>query len=311
MSDFALHLAPEAAAAARGWLAALGDERQLSAKTREAYGRDIGQFAAFLADHLGGPPGLDGLSALTISDFRAFLAKRRMAGAGNRTIARQVSAIRSFFRHGARRNLFNAASISLLRSPRLPHAVPKPLDVDSARRVTGEHGAGHPDVPAWIGQRDRAILMLLYGCGLRLSEALALTPRRMKADPLVITGKGGKTRIVPVLVQARAAVDDYLTSVPFALAPDQPMFRGARGGPLNPRIVQHLLERLRGALGLPDTATPHALRHSFASHLLGNGADLRVIQELLGHASLSTTQIYTDVDRAHLLRQYRKAFGSP
>jgi integrase/recombinase XerC len=163
------------------------------------------------------------------------------------------------------------------------------------------------EMPQWLAVRDRAVLTLLYACGLRISEAVGLTLLQSEADPLVITGKGGKTRIVPVLPQARTAIATYRSLCPFPLAPDQPMFRGQKGGPLNARNIQLLVERLRGALGLAQTATPHALRHSFATHLLGNGADLRVIQELLGHASLSTTQIYTEVDRSHLLAQYRKA----
>ncbi len=307
MTGFVFRFALDAGHAAGLWLTSLKSERRLAAKTLEAYGRDVGQLAAFLQDHLGWPASLADLEALTAADFRGFLARRRGQGAESRTLARQISAIRSFFRHGERNGLFRNAALSLLQSPKLPHAVPKPLSVENARRVAAVDIPSTDEIPQWLAARDRAVLTLLYACGLRISEAVGLTPRQSEADPLVITGKGGKTRIVPVLPQARAAIAAYRSLCPFPLAPDQPMFRGQKGGPLNARNIQLLVERLRGALGLSETATPHALRHSFATHLLGNGADLRVIQELLGHASLSTTQIYTEVDRSHLIAQYRKA----
>ena len=307
MTGFALSFAPDATGVAQRWLASLGSERRMSSKTIEAYTRDIGQFAAFMAGHLGGPPTVDDLATLTISDFRAFLARRRMQGVESRTLARQLSSLRSFYRHAERTGLFRNAAISAVQSPKLPHAVPKPLTIDAARRVAAADTLATGDTPKWVLARDQAVLTLLYACGLRISEALSLTPKQAEQQPLVITGKGNKTRIVPVLPAARAAIDTYRELCPFALAENQPMFRGVKGGPLNARNIQLLIERLRGALGLPDTATPHALRHSFATHLLSNGADLRVIQELLGHASLSTTQVYTEVNRAHLLEQYRKA----
>ena len=307
MTGFALSFAPDATGVAQRWLASLGSERRMSTKTIEAYARDIGQFAAFMADHLGGPPTVDDLATLTISDFRAFLARRRMQGVESRTLARQLSSLRSFYRHAERTGLFRNAAISAVQSPKLPHAVPKPLTIDAARRVAAADTLATGGTPKWVLARDQAVLTLLYACGLRISEALSLTPKQAEQQPLVITGKGNKTRIVPVLPAARAAIDTYMELCPFALAESQPMFRGVKGGPLNARNIQLLIERLRGALGLPDTATPHALRHSFATHLLSNGADLRVIQELLGHASLSTTQVYTEVNRAHLLEQYRKA----
>jgi len=307
MTGFAFRFAPDAADAARLWLQSLKSERRMAAKTLEAYGRDAGQFAAFLQDHLGAPAGLSDLEALTPSDFRGFLARRRKEGAESRTLARQLSAIRSFFRFGERNGLFRNAALLLLKSPKLPHAVPKPLSVENARRVAALEIPSTDDVPQWLAARDRAVLTLLYACGLRISEAVGLTLRQAQADPLVVTGKGGKTRIVPVLPRARAAIEVYTSLYPLPLAPDQPMFRGLKGGPLNARNIQLLVESLRGAFGLAETATPHALRHSFATHLLGNGADLRVIQELLGHASLSTTQVYTEVDGSHLMAQYRKA----
>ena len=303
MPGYAFAFAADAASAAQGWLAALKSERRMATKTLEAYARDLGQFAAFLGSHLGGAAAVGDLEALTTADFRAFLARRRSLGAGSRTLARQLSAIRSFFRHAERVGLFPNSGLSSLRAPKLHHAVPKPLSADAARRVI----AADAGAPKWLLARDQAVLTLLYARGLRISEAVGLTPAQASADPLVITGKGNKTRIVPVLPQARFAIETYRSLCPFVLDDHRPMFRGAKGGPLNARLIQLLVERLRGALGLADTATPHALRHSFASHLLGNGADLRVIQELLGHASLSTTQAYTEVNRTHLLRQYRKA----
>jgi len=307
MSGFAMHFAPDAAALAAGWLAALKSQRRAAPKTLEAYGRDLSQFARFLVDHLGAPAACGDLEALVTSDFRAFLARRRNEGAESRTLARQLSALRSFYRHAERTGAFRNPALSAIRAPRIPHAVPKPLTVDKARAVASGETLATAETPPWITARDHAVLTLLYACGLRISEALALTPRAARSNPLVITGKGNKTRMVPVLPQARDAVARYQSLCPFPLPPNLPMFRGLKGGPLSPRIIQLLVERLRGALGLPETATPHALRHSFASHLLGSGADLRVIQELLGHASLSSTQIYTEVNRAHLLEQYRKA----
>jgi integrase/recombinase XerC len=299
--------APDAAAAVQTWLGSLKSARRASPLTLEAYARDLGQFARFLMDHLGAPPTIADLESLSTSDFRAFLARRRHAGAGSRTLARQLSAIRSFFAHAERNNIFRNPALSALQSPKLPHGVPKPLAIDKALKLTDASQLADAEKPQWVLARDRAVLILLYGAGLRISEALTLTHRATKSDPLVITGKGGKARIVPLLAEGRAAIETYLGLVPFALKPDEPMFRGEKGGPLSPRIIQLLMERLRGALDLPDTATPHALRHSFATHLLGAGADLRVIQELLGHASLSTTQVYTEVNRAHILEQYRKA----
>jgi integrase/recombinase XerC len=289
MSGFALSFAEDAAAVAVSWLGALKSERRMAAKTIEAYARDLSQFAAFLMEHLGAPAGCAELRALAQSDFRAFLAHRHAERAGH----------------------FRNAAVAAIRSPKLPHAVPKPLTVTKATAVAAGDTLATAETPAWITARDHAVLTLLYACGLRISEALSMTPRMARDNPLAITGKGNKTRIVPILPEAAAALGKYQSLCPFPLPPNEPMFRGAKGGPLSPRIVQLLMERLRGALGLPDTATPHALRHSFASHLLGNGADLRVIQELLGHASLSTTQVYTEVNRSHLLEQYRKAHPRP
>jgi integrase/recombinase XerC len=307
MTDFAISLAPDAADGLQAWLMSLKTERRMAAKTLEAYARDLGQFAQFMAEHLGGPPANADLAELAVSDFRAFLARRRRQGAESRTLARQLSSLRSFYRFAEKQGLFRNAALSAIRAPKLPHAVPKPLSPENAARAAKADALASEDTPRWVMARDEAVLTLLYACGLRISEALSLTKAQAEAPVLTITGKGGKTRIVPVLQVARQAVARYLDLCPFALAPKEPMFRGVKGGPLNARNIQLLMARLRGALGLPETATPHALRHSFATHLLSHGADLRVIQELLGHASLSTTQVYTEVNRAHLLEQYRKA----
>ncbi len=307
MSDFATSFASDASAAAQAWLSSLRTERRMSAKTIEAYARDLGQFATFMMDHLGGAPDNAALADLTVSDFRAFLARRRRDGVESRTLARQLSSLRSFYRHAEKTGLFRNAALAALRSPKLPHAVPKPLSVAAAGRLTKADALSTGETPRWVLARDEAVLTLLYACGLRISEALSLTPGQAEGPVLTITGKGNKTRIVPLLPVAQTAVAQYLDLCPFPLSPQEPMFRGVKGGPLNARLIQLLIARLRGALGLPETATPHALRHSFATHLLANGADLRVIQELLGHASLSTTQVYTEVNRAHLLEQYRKA----
>jgi integrase/recombinase XerC len=289
------------------WMDHLRAERRARPKTLEAYERDVRQFVEFLNGHFGEAPTLDTLASLEPADFRAFLANRRNDGAGSRTLARQLSALRSLYRFFERRGIVSNPALSALRTPKIPHSVPKPLTPSAAREVVKADALALEETPAWVVARDAAVLTLLYGCGLRISEALTLTPAEACRDPLVITGKGGKTRIVPVLPAASAAVERYLKLCPMPLPPDKPLFRGIRGGPLNARNVQLLIERLRGALDLPETATPHALRHSFATHLLAGGADLRTIQELLGHASLSTTQVYTEVNTAHLLEQYRKA----
>ncbi len=298
------NLAEDAATIARQWLAHLASERRMAAKTVEAYGRDIGQFGAFLQGHIGGTAGIQTLQNMTAADFRSFMAHRRNEGIAGRSLARQLSSVRSFFKFAERRGHFGSPALSAIRTPKLPHRLPRPLSKDAALSAT-EIGTDGSD---WIAARDAAVIMLLYACGLRISEALSLTKAELARDPLVVKGKGGKTRLVPVIEAARKAIEAYLALCPFALKDLEPVFRGAKGGPLSARIIQMHMERLRGSLGLPDTATPHALRHSFASHMLGAGADLRVIQELLGHASLSTTQVYTDVNREHLLAQYKKAF---
>jgi integrase/recombinase XerC len=293
--------------AVQGWLDYITIERQLAAHTSEAYARDISQFLAFLAVHFNRLPDMQQLLALLPRDVRAFLAARRGAGVGSRSLARSLSALRMFYRFLERRGFGKNDAVRAVALPKLPHSVPKPLTAPKATALMG--GADTPDAPDWIAARDTAVLMLLYGSGLRISEALGLTRKEAPIkgrDMLRVRGKGDKMRVVPVLPVAREAVEHYLALCPVKLQPDDPLFIGARGKQLSPRIIQLLIARARGALGLPETATPHALRHSFATHLLGAGADLRAIQELLGHASLSTTQIYTEVDRAHLLKVYAR-----
>ena len=289
------------------FLKAMKAQRRASTHTLEAYGRDLAQFLVFLRGHLGAPPAKADMAALAPSDFRAFLASRRADGIESRSLARQLSAIRSWFRWMERNAVLKNAGLSAIRAPKIPHAVPRPLTAPKAREIVKADALAGDETPPWVVARDAAVLTLLYACGLRISEALGLSKRQVASDMLIINGKGGKARMVPMLPQARSAIAHYVALYPFNLKPDEPMFRGQKGGPLKARIIQLLVERLRGALDLPDTATPHALRHSFATHLLGAGADLRAIQELLGHASLSSTQIYTEVNRAHLLEQYAKA----
>ncbi len=306
--EFLVSARPDLAAARAEWLASLVRERRLAGLTVEAYERDTRQFLQFLTGHCGGAPGISDIAALRPADLRSFLAHRRNGGAGARTLGRGLAGIRSLLRFLEKRGLANAAGAAALRAPRQPKSLPKPLAAQDALRVVaaGEQLVEEP----WIAARNAAVLTLLYGCGLRISEALGLGGGEL-ASPrdgvLRVTGKGGKTRIVPVLPAALEAVAAYRRLCPYHLAVDRPLFRGARGGPLAPAVLQRDMRRLRGALGLPDTATPHALRHSFATHLLGRGGDLRAIQELLGHSSLSTTQIYTGVDAARLLEAYEAA----
>jgi integrase/recombinase XerC len=296
--------------AVQDWLDYITVERQLASNTAEAYARDISQFLAFLAGHFNRLPDMSQLLALSARDVRAFLAARRGADVGSRSLARTLSALRMFYRFLERRGFGKNDAIRAVALPKLPHSVPKPLTASKATALVGGAEVTGADAPEWIAARDTAVLTLLYGSGLRISEALGLTRKEAPIkgrDMLRVHGKGDKTRVVPVLPVAREAVERYLALCPVKLQPDDPLFIGARGKQLSPRIIQLLIARARGALGLPETATPHALRHSFATHLLGAGVDLRAIQELLGHASLSTTQGYTEVDRAHLLKIYEQA----
>jgi integrase/recombinase XerC len=306
--EFLVTAAPPLRQTALDWAAHLRDERRLAANTVQAYGSDLEQFLTFLTGHLGAPPALSDVSTLQPADVRAFMARRRQGGAGARTLGRQIAALRSFIRYCEKRGIASTTALTIVRPPKQPKSLPKALSIKDAHDFIGtaEAMAEEP----WIAARDTAVLMLLYGSGLRISEALGL--KRVEAptgslDAIRVTGKGGRERIVPVLPAVRRSVEEYIAACPFALAPQEALFRGARGGPLSPRIIQKAAERLRSALGLEPTATPHALRHSFATHLLGRGGDLRTIQELLGHASLSTTQIYTNVDTERLLDVYRRA----
>ncbi|EKF18959.1 tyrosine recombinase XerC [Nitratireductor pacificus] len=306
--EFLIAARPDLQKARTEWLKALGGERRLSVLTVEAYERDTRQFLQFLTGHCGGPPGLADVAELRPADLRAFLASRRAAGAGARTLGRGLAGIRSFLRFLERRGLVNAAAASALRAPRVPRSLPKPLTAADARKVVSAP-AQLAEEP-WIAARNAAVLTLLYGSGLRIAEALALTGGDVPAGEqptLRITGKGGKTRLTPVLPVASQAIAEYRRLCPYHLAADTPLFRGARGGALQPAIIQREMKRMRSALNLPDTATPHALRHSFATHLLARGGDLRAIQELLGHASVSTTQVYTAVDTARLMEIYDAA----
>lgn len=290
------------------WLRSLTGERRLAAATHQAYASDLRMFLTHLSRHHASPVTLAMLAGLSAGDVRGFLAERRRAGVVARSIARQLAAVRSFQRHLALTGEADLSALSLIRSPRLGKNLPRPIAVAGARALVA--GDSQDDAAAaWIKARDAAVLTLLYGSGLRISEALAITGRDdgQRATTLRVRGKGGKMRIVPLLPVVNAAISTYLALCPFVLTPDDVIFRGARGGPLKARLVQYAVERARGALGLDASATPHALRHSFASHLLARGGDLRAIQELLGHSSLSTTQIYTDVDSAHLLASYESA----
>jgi integrase/recombinase XerC len=294
-------------ATAGNWLSQLEHERGFSRLTIEAYTRDLGQFFSSFARQLGHAPGLADLKDLDSRKVRAFMAERRRAGASSRTLARQLSALRAFHRFLEREGIPISRAILSAGLPKVPHSVPKPLTIEKALSVARDHPCAELD---WVISRNIAVLSLLYGTGLRISEALGLTRGEApdtRRDVLRIVGKGGKERLVPVLPVTRAAIARYVKLCPYPLEPHEPLFRGEKGGPLSPRIIQLLMERLRESLGLPEIATPHALRHSFATHLLSAGADLRQIQELLGHASLSTTQAYTEVDRDRLIAVYDKA----
>lgn len=291
------------------WLEHLAHERRLSPRTLEAYGHIGRLYVAFLERHRGGPQSLADLGAVTAAEVRAHLAERRSGDRplNARSLSQTLAAIRGFHAFLDRRCGTPAPQLALVRGPRVKPSLPRPVTEDQAKGLLREPEAD-PDAEPWEAARDRAVLTLLYGCGMRISEALSL--KRSDAplpDALRITGKGGKMRLAPVLPQVREAVDAYLAAQPFILDADAPLFRAKRGGALSPRHVQATVQRLRGRLGLPASTTPHALRHSFATHLLGAGADLRAIQELLGHASLSTTQKYTQVDAARLLAAYAEA----
>ena len=307
-------ISPAMSAALAQWLDHQRALKGAAVNTITAYQTDLLGFLSFMTDYHGGAQGLGPISRIAVTDMRAWMASERGRGVSARSLARALSAVKSFYRWLAEREGFEPTAVLSTRSPKFQKKLPRPLAVDAARAMidTVELQARDP----WIAQRDVAVVTLLYGCGLRISEALGLT---LKDVPLPATlriiGKGGKERLVPVIPAARAAVDAYLRACPHPMEPDSPIFRGARGGPLYPKAIQNVMAQSRMQLGLPATATPHALRHSFATHLLNAGGDLRSIQELLGHASLSTTQAYTAVDTARLMEVYDgahpRAAGNP
>ncbi|MFZ3309635.1 MAG: tyrosine recombinase XerC [Xanthobacteraceae bacterium] len=330
-------IAPKVAAEVEAWLGHLSAERRLSDKTVEAYQRDVLQFLSFLAEHLGGAPSLKDLAALTPADVRAFLAARRGQNIGSRSLMRSLAGLRALGRYLERAGKGKVGALAAVRSPKIGKTLPRPLSDSAAKRMADADSAAGDGREPWIHARDAAVLGLLYGCGLRISEALGLkrgdlgclpahsresgNPAKAAkdwvpasagtsgrgVDTLTVMGKGRKQRMVPLLPQVQKLIADYVALCPYDLPEDGSLFVGAKGGALSPRLIQLAMARLRGALGLPETATPHALRHSFATHLLARGGDLRSIQELLGHASLSTTQIYTAVDAERLIEAYRAA----
>jgi integrase/recombinase XerC len=301
--------APDVATQVAHWRAYLGAERRMSPKTVEAYGRDVEQFLAFLAEYRGGRITLATLIKLVPQDVRAFMAARRAEGISGRSLMRALAGARSFARYLERNGKGRVAALGAVRAPKIAKTLPKPLAVGAAKQITDADLRAGEERETWVLMRDAAVLALLYGSGLRISEALGLTrgdvPEPGKGDVITVTGKGNKRRMVPVLRRVLELIADYVKACPYDLPVNGPLFVGTKGRPLSPRIVQLAMAGLRGALGLPETATPHALRHSFATHLLARGGDLRAIQELLGHASLSTTQVYTAVDAERLLEVYR------
>ncbi len=297
---------PAVRRAAQDWYAWLAHERRLSENTLDGYARDLSGFMAFLAGHLGFPPGVRDLETMRSADFRSYLADLGNRGLSRTSTSRAVSTLRSFFRFLDRRDILSNAAVNAVRTPKVPKSVPKALDQIEAMEVMD--AIGELSEKPWVGLRDTAVLLLLYGCGLRIGEALGLNRCDAPREGVMrILGKGGKERLVPVLPVVVEAVRAYLDVCPHDKGDDGPLFFGVQGKRLNARAVQEKMQKLRAYLGLPETATPHALRHSFATHLLAGGGDLRTIQELLGHASLSTTQRYTDVDSARIQSVYETA----
>lgn len=284
------------------WRRHLALDRRRSVHTVRAYVATAERLTTFLEEHRGEAVTVALLRTVEQADLRAFLTARRMDGIGNVSAARELSAVRGFLKFAGGED----ARVPLLKGPRVKRGLPRPISPDEAVALAGD--IAETARKEWIGARDWAVLLLLYGAGLRIGEAMGLTGAALPlGETLRVTGKRGKTRIVPLLPQVRQALESYVALCPFAVDKDAPLFRGARGGPLSPALIRRAVQGARGRLGLPDRTTPHALRHSFATHLLGRGADLRSLQELLGHASLSSTQIYTQVDAAHLLDIYRNA----
>ena len=313
--DVLIAAAPDVLERRRLWLDHLAVEKRVAPNTLEAYERDLRQFCRHLTGFVGHPPTLADFADLRPIALRGYLSRRREQGVGPRTLARDLAGIRSFVRFLERRGEASSAGLSAMRAPRQPATLPRPLDTSDAIRLSS--AAEHQSREPWIAARDAALMSVLYGCGLRISEGLSITPGHLgmrrssdgpvRATSMSIVGKGGKARLVPLLSVVARAIDDYLTCCPFTMEADDPIFRGLRGGVVQPAVIQRAMRVMRGALGLPASATPHAMRHSFATHLLGNGGDLRTIQELLGHASLSTTQRYTQVDTKALLKTWSQA----
>ncbi|TRD21655.1 tyrosine recombinase XerC [Palleronia caenipelagi] len=299
-------ISPGLADALEGWLTHLRGVDNVAAATLEAYGADVRCFLAFQSGHLGEATGTALISAIGIRDMRAWMARERAEGLSARSLARKLSAVRNFAGWFAEREDIDVTPILSAKAPKFTRKLPRPVSVEGSRALI--EAAAELEPTGWVAFRDAAVMTLLWGCGLRISEALGLDAGQAPLpDTLVIRGKGGKERLVPVLPAARQAVEAYCAACPHDLTPGTALFRGVRGGPLNPRLIAKAMERARHSLGLPASATPHALRHSFATHLLAAGGDLRAIQDLLGHASLSTTQAYTAVDEARLLQVYGKA----
>nr|WP_174826740.1 tyrosine recombinase XerC [Ruegeria arenilitoris] len=298
-------ISPACRDALQHWLDSLGALAGRSENTQTAYRGDVTDFLSFMTLHHSERQGLAALARITVSDMRAWMADQRASGVGARSLARKLSAVKSFYRWLSEREGFEPTAVLSTRAPKFTKKLPRPLTEDAARAMI--ETVELQSTNDWVSARDVAVVTLLYGCGLRISEALSLTGANAPLpETLRIVGKGDKERIVPVLPAARAAVDHYLKLCPHPQDKDKALFRGVRGGPLNPRAIQGAMAKARMQLGLPATATPHALRHSFATHLLSAGGDLRAIQELLGHASLSTTQTYTAVDTARLMEVYNR-----
>jgi integrase/recombinase XerC len=299
-------VSPAAADALQGWLAHQRAIRGAAENTLTAYRGDVADFLAFITAHKGAPQGLGALEKLSVTDMRAWMAHTRGTGIGARSLARKLSAVKAFYKWLAAREGFAPTAVLSTRAPKFQKKLPRPIAVDAARQLIDT--VEIQSELAWVGARDVAVVTLLWGCGLRISEALSLTGGDVPlGSSLRITGKGGKERIVPVLPAARQAVEAYRDICPYPLETDQALFRGVRGAALGPGAIQKVMARARMQLGLPASTTPHAMRHSFATHLLNAGGDLRAIQELLGHASLSTTQAYTGVDTARLMEVYDRA----
>jgi integrase/recombinase XerC len=290
----------------KSWQSWLLSEKRMSKYTLDAYGRDLRFFLIFAKEHIGKSVSLSILKNFTVSDFRSYLASRSSEGLSRASIARGLSTLRNFYKWLDNNGILSNPAISVIKSYNPPKKLPRPLPADDAINMVDCIDEFYEE--EWLIKRDRALYMLLYGCGLRLGEALSMNIEDIPtSDEMRITGKGNKERILPVLDVVRKSVNEYLSFRPFEKNPDSPLFIGKRGGRLNPGVVQRQMRKLRDFLNLPDTVTPHALRHSFATHLLCSGGELRSIQELLGHSSLSTTQRYTDIDDRELIKVYKKA----